>query len=99
MVINLVITIDLSAPTTGTVETRLMPRSGLAAQATIMDAFLTEKKLVSGCSECRKGTAAIGIGKQTDNNGNRENCDSCFTRNFNGLEISNRYNRFLSLKK
>lgn len=81
MVIKLVITIDLSTPTTGTVETRLMPRSGQAAQVTIMDAFLTEKKLVSGCarSECRKGTAAIGIGKQTDNNGNHENCDSCFT--------------------
>lgn len=43
MVIKLVITIDLSAPANGTVETRLA-RSGQAAQATIMDAFLTEKK-------------------------------------------------------
>lgn len=91
MAIKLVITIDLSAPTTGTVET--LPRSGQAAQATIMDAFLTEKKLVSGCArtECRKGTAAIGIGKQTDNNGDRENCDSCCTRNLNGLSILNTF--------
>lgn len=81
MVIKVVITIDLSAPTTGTVETRLkaMPstaeqRRGRPRGASDDNKRLShrKKKLVSDCSECRKGTATIGIGKQTDNNGNHE---------------------------